>query len=157
MRTFFRFNRFTRIVLALSMVIGPGTACKSKTSPSASTTYDGTWRGPGASGGASANNIGVVTIEFVVQNNSITRLTLTMRLVPGTAGCSFVSNTSSAISGTSFSYGFVSGTVTSTITGNFTSLTAGSGVVGRIDFANIQCSGTLTGFASGDNVTFTKQ
>jgi hypothetical protein len=159
MRTAAGTSGFGRFVVACAIIIGTGAGCGTSSSPSGpsgSTSYDGTWRGPGLSGGSNVNNIGVISTEFVVASGSITKFTLSFRFVPGTAGCTFTATTASALTNTTFSYTFANGGVTTTVTGTFTSATQGTGTVGRIDFANISCGGTITGFASGDSITFTK-
>jgi hypothetical protein len=146
------------VVVAL---ISAGFACggKSTTAPSSSSTssgFNGAWSGRGASGGGSTTGIGVVTFDFTVANNTITRFTMTVRFTPGSAGCAFTSTTTAAVANNAFSYPFSNGGLTSTITGTFSSNTQGTGSVGRMDFASVQCGGTITGFASGDSLSFTK-
>ena len=131
--------------------------CGGDTPASPSTTArDGTWRGAGASGGASTTNIGVTSLEFVVQNNVITRFTLTFRFTPGSTGCSFTATGTATIANNAFTYAFSSGGLTATITGTFSSNTQGTGNTGQVNFAGVSCGGTITGFASGDSITFSK-
>jgi hypothetical protein len=149
-----------RLLLVFALVLG-SVGCGSSKSPTApgsssSGAYNGTWSGRGASGGASATNIGVVAFDFTVQNNAITRFSLTFRFSPGSAGCTYTATTATTLTNNTFSYGFSNGGFTTTITGTFTSTTQGSGTVGQANFANVQCGGTINGFASGDSITFTK-
>ena len=149
----------SRSLLAVSLVTAlVGCGGKSTTAPSSSpsSSFNGTWTGRGNSGGASTTNIGVVSLEFVVSNNSITRFTMTFRFTPGSAGCSFTSTAAGAVANNGFSYAFSNAGLTTTVTGTFSSGTQGTGTVGRVDFAAVQCGGTITGFASGDSITFTK-
>jgi hypothetical protein len=148
-----------RIVLVV--VVAAGLACggKSTTAPSSSSSqasFNGTWTGRGASGGGSTVGIGVVSFDFTVANNTITRFAMTFRFTPGSAGCTFTSTTTAPIANNAFSYAFSNAGLTTTITGTFSSNTQGTGTVGRADFASVQCGGTITGFASGDSLTFTK-
>jgi len=147
--------------IVVVVVVSAGLACggKSTTAPSSSSTssgFNGTWSGRGASGGGSTTGIGVVTFDFTVANNTITRFTMTLRFTPGSSGCAFTSTTSAGIANNGFSYPFSNAGLTTTITGTFSSNTQGAGSVGRMDFASVQCGGTISGFASGDSLTFTK-
>jgi hypothetical protein len=152
-------RRFGRIVVGAAVLAG--LACgKSTTAPSTSSSsssgFNGTWTGRGTSGGGSTTNIGVVSFDFTVTNNAITRFAMTFRFSPGSAGCAFTSTTSAPIANSAFSYAFSNAGLTTTITGTFSSGTQGTGTVGRVDFASVQCGGTINGFASGDSLTFTK-
>lgn len=147
--------------LAVAVVTGlVGCGGKSTTSPSpsssSSSSFNGTWTERGGSGGASTTNIGVVSFDFVVANNTITRFTMTFRFTPGSAGCAFTATTAGAVTNNGFTYAFSNAGLSTTITGTFSSGTQGSGTVGRVDFASVQCGGTISGFASGDSITFTK-
>jgi|RhiMethySRZTD1v2_1073278.scaffolds.fasta_scaffold262164_2 hypothetical protein len=145
--------------LVVALVVVSGCGGKSTTAPSSSSSsssFNGTWRGTGASGAASTSNTGVVAFDFTVANNTITRFSLTFRLFPRENGCTFTATTPGSIANNAFTYNFANAGFSTVITGTFSSSTQGTGSVGRVDLASVSCAGTINGFISGDSITFTK-
>jgi hypothetical protein len=101
---------------------------------SVSDNFDGTWTGPTSGSG---------TIRFVVQNNVITSLTLTLPAGPCIATVNVTTN--AAIANGAFSFVAAIGTDPTTVTGTFTSLTSGSGTMTTNSIVAVSCSGGAVG------------
>ena len=127
------------------------------------TSFDGTWSGVGV-GGVGAGIPGVGSVQFVVQNNVVTRFSLTYEFSSFPPGCTFSSAVNAAISNGGFSFAFQSPNqnnpgLTTHITGTFTSASIGRVNTTDINWVGVVCGSSIpfSGSSTATSLNVSKQ
>lgn len=137
------FKRACNVVVAAIVASSCGGDSMSGPTPTP-ISFDGTWSGVGV-GGVGAGIPGVGAVQFVVQNNVVTRFSLTYEFSSFPPGCTFSATANAAISSGGFSFAFQSPNqnnpgLTTHITGMFTSAS-----IGRVNTTDINWVGVVCG------------
>ena len=128
-------------IVALTAILASSCGSDSVSGPTPSaTSFDGNW-----SGTAVVATSGVGAVQFTVQNNLVTRFSLTYQFSSFPPGCTFTATESAAISNGSFGFAFQSTNrnapgLTTRITGTLTSASSG-----RINTTGISWDGVVCG------------
>ena len=106
------------------------------TAPTPPASRDGNWRG------TTSQNL---PITFTVSGNSVTAISVNILATYGSSSCNYTTGTSqtATIANNSFSIPIGGGTVSTTLTGSFSSASAANGTVEAFSISGLVCGTTV--------------